>query len=249
MSARSTTDTNQADLVEIVNTDGTLATLTTLRDQDITAWVEADTPGGSGLFKDTGVDLDDIYFAIQRTINGASRLYLERFNPLLRADAGKVQTITGTTVANLDHLEGETVKTVVAGALHADEVVSGGSITLDASVTAAIVEVGLSYTWTAKDMPAVKELQDGTRMDGKKRVIEQIVELKDTKDIIIDGERPAFRTFGTGAASPLDAAIVPFTGRKRLEGRLGYDDEAQTTMTGEHPLPATVLSLEKRMIP
>ena len=249
MASRATTDTNQADIVEIVNGDGTVATLTTLRDQDITAWVEADTPGGSGLFKCVAVDLDDIYFAIQRTINGASRLFLERFKDTLRADAGKCLTITGTTVAGLDHLEGETVKIVVDGALHADEVVSGGSIELDASVTNATVEVGLAYTWTVKDMPAVKELADGTRMDGKKRVIEQILQLKDTKDILVDGERPAFRTFGTGAASPLDAAIVPFTGRKRLEGRLGYDDEAQTTMTGEHPLPATVLSLEKRMIP
>ena len=245
MASRTTTSTNQADLVLVVNTDGTLAILTRLIDQELVAWVAADTAGS---FVHAGVDVDDIYIVSARTIEGISKQFLERFTAALLTDAGKVQTITGTTVSNLEHLEGRQVKVVVNSGLHADETVSGGEIELDNAVVDGVVEVGLGYTWEVTDMPVVQELQDGTRMDGKKRVIEQIIELIDTKDIIIDGERPAFRTFGTGDASPLDATIVPFTGRKRLEGRLGYDDLAQTTMSGDNPLAATVLSLEKRIV-
>ena len=58
-------------------------------------------------------------------------------------DAGKEQTITGTTVSNLDHLDNETVDVLVDGNVVESHVVSGGDITLDTSVGVKVVHVGL----------------------------------------------------------------------------------------------------------
>ncbi len=89
--------TAEADFLLMPNfTDGTLAIFVTLRAQQVRAMTLHDTPGGGtteGRFKDCAVDLDRIYFCIERTINGAKRTYYERFNPLLHMDAGSAVTL------------------------------------------------------------------------------------------------------------------------------------------------------------
>lgn len=59
--------------------------------------------------------------------------------------------LSATEITGLDHLEGETVKVITDGAVHPDETVSGGAITLDAPAT--VVHVGLGYTGRYTSMP------------------------------------------------------------------------------------------------
>lgn len=246
MAIRKSTSTDEADLVLLVNDDGTLAVLTTLREQEVTAWSLCTT---DGTFEDVGVDQTDTYFVTERNINGTVRKYLEMFNSDLHVDCGVLYAI-GTpvsTLSNLSHLNGETVKVVLDSAVQADEVVSGGSITLgrNASDTA---EVGLSFTPQIKPMPAIIQLDDGTNMDRKKRIREVTLGLHETSDILVDGQRPAFLQFGAaGAGSPLDVALTPFTGRKTIEGKLGWSDLAQLDITGELPVSLTLLYIEMKL--
>ena len=91
---RKSISTAEADFLIMPNfDDGTLAIFVTLRAQQVRAMTLHDTPGGGtteGRFKDCAVDLDRIYFCIERTINGAKRTYFERFEAGLRMDAGNL---------------------------------------------------------------------------------------------------------------------------------------------------------------
>lgn len=83
MRARPSTSTDEADYVLIINSDGTLTMLTTLREQNITAFTQLST---RGLFKACAVVSDTMYFAIQREVGGVQRLFLERFDSALYLD-------------------------------------------------------------------------------------------------------------------------------------------------------------------
>jgi len=243
MALRKSTSTDEADFVLIVNGDGTLAVLTTLRDQEVTAWSLCTTDGD---FLAVGVDQSDMYFATERSINGVTVRYLELFNSDMEVDCG-VAYATGsplTALSGLDHLNGEVVKVVADDAVLSNETVAAGSITPDRSVEAT-AQVGLDFSPLIRNMPIVLPLPDGTHMDRKKRIPRIMMELYQTSDILVDGERPAFRQFGgAGAGSPLDAAITPYTGRKIIDGRLGWDDLGQVDITQEFPVPMTLLSME-----
>lgn len=66
-----------------VRSDGTLLCLTYLREQQVLAWSRHDI-GGNGLVKSccavSGTDQDDVYFLVERTINGVPKKYVERLN-------------------------------------------------------------------------------------------------------------------------------------------------------------------------
>lgn len=58
--------------------------------------------------------------------------------------------ITTNSITGLDHLEGETVKVIADGAVHPDETVSSGSLTLD--YQSSKVHIGLGYTGILETM-------------------------------------------------------------------------------------------------
>ncbi len=127
--------------------DGTLAVLQTLRKQEIAAWMLWET---DGKYKAVGIDESDAYTVNERTINGVTVRYLERFDKNYFMDAAVQYTTTtgpttlpATVLTGLDHLEGETVKIRQDGAVETSKVVASGQITLDneAQTTA---EVGLA---------------------------------------------------------------------------------------------------------
>ncbi len=246
MALRKSTNTDDADVVFLVNDDGTLAALTTLREQEVTAWSGCDT---EGLFKAVGVDQTTEYFSVERDINGTARRYLERFNSELLVDSGVLySTLTPlTSLSGLSHLTGESANVIADDAVLNDETVVAGAVTPDRSV-AATAQVGLPFNTQIKPMPLVVQLQDGTNMHRKKRVMEIMMELFETSDILVDGERPAFRTFGeAGAGSPLDTTIAPFTGRKIIECRLGWDEKSQPDFTQNTPAKLTLLAIEMQV--
>jgi len=142
-----------------VRDDGVLLGLTYLPDHEIYGWHRHDT-GASGLFKDVCVvpEGDDhaVYVVVQRTIDGATKRYVERFQKRLAytdatledaffLDCGLTQDgALGTSVTGLDHLEGTEVYALADGLVRGPFTVSAGAITL--IVPAAKVQVGLLIT-------------------------------------------------------------------------------------------------------
>jgi len=237
MALRKATSTTDGDLLLIVNeTDGSLATYSILRGQNVIAPSLSTT---DGLFVNVGVDVDQIYFTMKRTINSATKYYVECFNDDNTTDSAKLYSgsskPSSTTVTGLNHLIGKTVKVIADDSMQLDKVVNGsGQITLDA-VPTTYVEVGLDFTPTIKTLPVELKLSSGNIMGQKKRIIEATANLYLSQNLTLNGNDLLF-TAGSF-----------FTGKKRKKPMLGYDRDGQMTFSQSAPLFFTLLGVEYKV--
>jgi hypothetical protein len=198
-----------------------------------------------------------VYVIIKRTINGATRRFVEILNVFdfdqtdntsfnfldsaLSYSGSAVSTISG-----LDHLEGQTVSVLANGATHPDKTVSSGSITLDRSSTS--VKVGLAYTSLLQTMRLNAGSQNGTSQGKTKRIYDITVRMFETIGVEVgpdlsNMERIPFRS----SADLMDEGIPPFTGDKEVEFRGNYETDGFIFVRQTQPLPFTILSLYPRL--
>ena len=97
LALRKATSTDDGDLLLIVNTDGSLATYSILRGQNVIAPSLSSTDGE---FVKVAVDVDTIYFVIKRTINSNTVYYIETFNDDNTTDSNKLLTSSAGTLPN-----------------------------------------------------------------------------------------------------------------------------------------------------
>ena len=233
MALRKATSTTDGDLLILVNsTDGSIATYSILRGQNVIAPSLSTTDGE---FQNVGVDVDQIYFVVKRTINGATKYYVECFNDDNTTDSAKLLSggskPSSTTVTGLSHLEGKTVKVIADDGMQSDKTVSSGQITLD-SVPTTYVEIGLNYTPTIKTLPVELKLPSGNIVAQKKRIIEATALMYLSQNLSLNGND---FTFTSGEF---------FTGKKRRKPMLGYNREGQMTFSQSQPLFFTLLGVE-----
>jgi hypothetical protein len=146
-------------VVWAVRSDGTMLTLTFLKEQEFVGWTHSDTQGS---FKSVatiteGTDfgsVDAVYTVVQRTVNGQSLQYIERFaeriypNGVVDAwtvDAGiQYDGVPATTFSGGQHLAGLTCTGLADGQPITPFVMpASGSFTL---ASASKVTVGLPFT-------------------------------------------------------------------------------------------------------
>lgn len=85
--------TSDADIMLIVNDDGSLTAQTTLRTESVNALIPQTTP--NGLFRAARVDKKRrAFFVVERVINGVTRRFLEKWNEDLLLDGGGIETMT-----------------------------------------------------------------------------------------------------------------------------------------------------------
>ena len=233
MALRKATSTTDGDLLLIVNeTDGSLATYSILRGQNVIAPSLSTTDGE---FVNVGVDVDQIYFTVKRTISSADKYYVECFNDDNTTDSAKLYSggskPSTTTVTGLSHLEGKTVKVIADDQMQLDKTVSSGQITLDA-VPTTYVEIGLNYTPTIKTLPVELKLSSGNIVAQKKRIVEATANLYLSQNLTLNGNDLLF------------TAGDFFTGKKRKKPMLGYDRDGQMTFSQSEPLFFTLLGIE-----
>ena len=249
-------------VIYAVRADGELIGLTYQREQQVTAWHRHIFGGAFGAGKAVCesvavIPTDDteyeVYVIVKRTINGATRRFVEyinnfdftetdntTFNFLDSALAYSGSAVT--TISGLDHLEGQTVSVLANGATHPDKTVSNGSITLDRSSTN--VKVGLSYSSILQTMRLDAGSQNGTSQGKTKRIYEITIRLYESVGVEVgesldNMERIPFRT----SSDPMDQGIPPFTGDKAVEFRGNYDTDGFIFVRQTQPLPLTILSL------
>jgi hypothetical protein len=97
LALRKATSTDDGDLLLIVNTDGSLATYSILRGQNVIAPSLSSTDGE---FINVAVDVDTIYFVIKRTVNSNTVYYVETWNDDNTTDSNKLLTSSAGTLPN-----------------------------------------------------------------------------------------------------------------------------------------------------
>jgi hypothetical protein len=244
---RKATSTEEGAYLLIPRADGGLTIANILRSQGITSFVDADT---QGKFKSCGVDIADMYFVVEREIDGETINWLERFNNDHYMDASTMVTsgLPLATFTGLDHLEGEECRILADGSLLDNETVINGSITISRSAQDSM-EVGLNFTPLVIDLPATLSAGMEQSFIGERFNISEItLRLENTASIVVNGKSLSFRGFGPASGgSPFDSPPPRFTGIKRLMGWLGWVSDAQVTLTQNDPGPMTVLAIKKRI--
>ena len=251
-----------------VRDDGILAGLTYQRSEAVIAWHRhklggtfgtGSTATGYGVVESVAsisgqLTEDDFYVIVKRTINGATKRYVEAFAPFDfdETDATDFRfadshlTYSGsatTTLSGLAHLEGQTVSVLADGATHADKVVSSGQITLDRSTTKAVV--GLAYDSVLQTMRIEGGAAEGTSQGKTKRISKVVLRLFETVGVKVGPslsnlETIPFRTTSSQMNNPVDTLLA---GDKEIEFRDDYNTDGFIFVKQDQPLPLSVLAI------
>lgn len=227
-------------LLHLVLADGTLATLTIYRNEQVTAWTRQITEGS---FRDLAVVGDTTYVLVQR----AHGLFIEAFDDAFGVDSG-VHTqvfVPEDSATGLDHLEGQTVAIVADGTLRQPQVVQGGEVAVGAAAYQAAV--GLPFQHIIEALPVAGSVAGGSAQGRSYRVVEATFRLHETGALVCDlgaGLTPVpFRQ--VGGTTSFDSPAPNFSGDKHIRAlgwrRSGID--APWRIDQDVPLPCTVLSV------
>ena len=247
--------------------DGTCAMLTYERSEDVLSWFTFET---DGLIEDVAVlpnvEDDDVFMVVARSVNGATRRYVERLAYDTQAQGGihnymadsyVTRTLAASdTVTGLSHLEGAQVVVWAAGhaVMDGDEpatfTVSAGQITLPEPVSGTVV-AGLAYDWQWRSAKLAYGVRDGAPLSRRKT-------LRDVAPILykthIRGIR-AGQTFDAMDYLPLSVQGETLGANVMLETYDAqsycipgtWDTDTRLCLAGQAPLPCTVLSLSLTM--
>ena len=244
-----------------VRNDGVLACMTYRREEQVVAWhrhIIGGVFGSGNAFVESvatipgDLDEDEVYLIVKRTINGATKRYVERLsgfdfgnavNDAFFVDSGLTYSGSAATViSGLDHLEGQTVSVLADGSIHPDVTVSSGSVTLQRSVTKA--HIGLPFTSRVETLRIDQGSAIGSAQGKVKRISEVTVRLFRSVGLKVGTSTSEldivpFRDSGDS----MDTATPLFTGDKTVEFRGGYDDDATIVIQQDQPLPMTILAV------
>ncbi len=225
---------------------GKLACYNLIVEQGVTAWTLQDTGVDSTTegFRHVISDGEDVYFIIQRTVNGTSRLYLEKLSFDYYTDCTIPFTqASSVTVTGLGVLEGLAVD-VVAGTSSADlgymgtHTVTGGAITLSSAVTQGYV--GIRFTPIIGTLPLLVPTQVGNNVFRPKHIKSLYVDFFESLNITVDGT--LLRYFNLDSEL-MDVSLVPQTNFEEVDPMSGWDPRVEIVISQDAPQPFTIIGI------
>lgn len=239
-------------LIWCVKEDGGLLSLTYMREQELWAWTRHDTAGTfESVCSVPGQEHDDVYFIVNRTMNGqivrcvemlADRLPVSKdVKEAFFVDCGLTYRGTPTrTITGLEHLEGMAVSVLADGSVVTGKTVTDGEITL--AEAAAVVHVGLGYTCEIETL--TPEAPGGETIQGrKKRIVAVTVRMEDTRGYSMGPDADHLTEEKFRSNEVYGAPTELFTGDKRLYINPNWSTGASIFIRQTSPLPVSVLAL------
>ena len=258
-------------LVWAATGDGRLIGMTYRREEQVVAWHQhklggSFTTGGvttnHGIVENLAVipgelNQDNLYMVVKRTINGATRRYVEILSAIdfgtdiqdaIFVDSSLTYTGSSTSsLSGLDHLEGQSVSILEEGAAHPDKTVASGSITTDRATTKA--QVGLSYTSTLKTVRLEAGSASGTAQGKIKKIHSVVVRFFRTVGASVGTNLDNTDTIPfRDSSDPTDTAVPLFTGDKTIEAQPSWDTEGSIVVKQTQPLPMTIVGIYPRVV-
>lgn len=165
--------------VHFARSDGQVALLMYDPAENIMCWTRVET---DGVIEDVsvlpGIGEDQVYYIVQRTIDGQTKRYVEKWAMESEAVGGTVTKIAdshihysgvpATVITGLDHLEGREVVIWADGRDAGTATVTGGQITL--ATAASEVVAGLGYEARYKSVKLAYGAAGGTALTKRKQV-------------------------------------------------------------------------------
>ena len=251
-----------------VRDDGVFAGLTYLRSEEVVAWhrhiIGGSFGSGNAVVESVAtisgpINEDELWIIVKRTINGATKRYVECFSTFEFDETDSTAfrfldshlTYSGSstsTLSGLSHLEGQTVSILADGSAHPTKVVSSGSITLDRSVTKAVV--GLAYNSVLQTMRIEGGAAEGTSQGKTKRISKVVLRLFETVGVKVGPslsnlEAIPFRTTSSPMGSPVDTLLA---GDKEIEFNDDFNSDGFIFVKQDQPLPCSILAIYPTLV-
>lgn len=235
-----------------VTGDGILTGMTYERDQSVVGWHRHTT---DGVFESVatvyGAGADEVWCVVRRTVNGVSKAYIERFDPVewedledaFFVDSGlSYDGAPATVFSGLIHLRGKTVSILADGAPVGDKVVSDtGTVTLDTA--ASKVHIGLPYETVIQPMRLDTDPAAGNSQGQVKQVRELVVRLNRTLGLSYGDGTNTWNLSFRDTSDPMDAPPPLFTGDKVIEFEGDFDYDVPVIIKQTQPLPLCLLAI------
>jgi hypothetical protein len=228
-------------------TDGQLIGFTYDRSQEVSGW-HRHIIGGT---------FDQLWMIVKRTINGATKRYVETLQPdpdkelvydkLLKMwyldSALSYSGAPITTVSGLNHLIGETVNILADGAVVAPKIVNGsGQITLDAAASSLII--GLPYTSKIKPVNIEQGGDYGTAQTKRGRLTKMGIRFYKTIGAKFGRDENHLEIIPFRLPStPMGQSPDLFSGDKVVTFEGTWDRERNVIIVQDQPYPMTILGL------
>ena len=231
----------------MVLTDGTMASVTWLREQKVQAWARHSFDEGVALdivgLPDNVASQDETYVLMLREANLTAKKYIERFQRIRFTDSHLTGVFSSgaRTIYGLNHLEGHIVKIVGDAAIYRDQVVVDGRVTIDDDEPdIETVEVGLGIEAFAETVePEFGDERNGLSFGKKKRWVRAGVRTVDTESIsindVVQPERSTEDLMDEAVPTPdlFDFTVASFE----------YESQARLRIGQTIPRSAVVLGL------
>ena len=147
-----------------------------------------------------------------------------------------------TTIAGLDHLEGEEVCVLADGAVHPPRTVAAGTIALD--YPASKVVAGLKYAHFYESLKWEAGAVAGTAQGQTKRIHGVTLVLMESMNASVGPTVDALETVPFRSTNDrMDSAIPYFTGERYVEFDGDYKTDTRVVICGDDPLPFTLLAI------
>lgn len=237
-----------------VTADGKLIGLTYEREQTVVGWHRHVTDGTfESVATVYGAGEDEVWLVVNRTIGGATKRYIERFNPVewtAKEDAFFVDSglsysgAPAGTFTGLDHLEGKVVSILGDGAVFPNQTVSGGAVTLPDAALVSKAHIGLPFTTIIEPMRLDVDNIVGITQGQTKRISELNLRFLNTLGCKVGDTLAGVRALSfRDTAMPMDASPPLFTGDKQYEFDGDFDYDTPVFIVQDQPLPLTLLAL------
>jgi hypothetical protein len=248
-------------IIWCVRSDGVLLGFTYMREHEVYAWHRHITDGAVESVATiaepdgAGGTTDAVYLIVNRTIQGATRRYVERMADRLFGPAGdfwfvdcglRYSGAPVTEVAGLDHLEGKTVAILGDGSVVPSQVVQGGRVPLDGAY--ATVTVGLPYTAELETLN-LEPAGGGTVQGRMKKIAEVTVRVKEARGIRIGLNQGSVTEVKQRSAEQLGSAMQPFSGDWQIAIASEWNRDGRLFVQQSYPLPCTILDLIPEVAP
>lgn len=237
-----------------VSSGGDLLGLTYVPEQQVAGWHHHDT-GTADKFESVCTvgegDEDAVYVIVNRTMNGTQTRFVERLHSrrfATQADAYFVDcgaTYRGAptnTVSGLTWLEGMTVNILGDGAVYPQQVVTGGTITLDAPAMCSTITVGLPITAQMQTLPLAFEAQAAGQ--GRQKNVNKVwVRVVDSGAFFAGPRFDALREPKWRVSEPWNSPPALRTEQIDLDITPSWQADGSVCIQQTYPLPLTVAAM------
>ena len=244
--------------------DGKLIGFTYYRAQEVLAWHQHTIAGTNAKVKSLAVipgvgdAADTLYMIVERTINGATKQYVEFMEQEYREANGDTKddaffldsglTYSGgstSTITGLDHLEGQTVTVLNNGAVESTKTVSSGSITLTNATTKC--HVGLAYNAELESVNVEPKSQYGTTQGKRGRIDKAIFRVFETVGLKAGPTSTNVDIVPFRTTTSTMSATTPKTGDYTFLMPATYSTENKLYVKSDTPHPCTISAIMIQM--